>query len=414
MPLKVIVVGAGLGGLATAIALTRAGHDVDVFEKSSFHNEVGAAIHLAPNATRVLKSWDCDLESMDPSPCNHISLWKASGEFVTVAAVTKDLQAKLDIKDEWLLVHRVDLHNKLRELAEKGFEARKPRLHLSCGVSSVDVQSGKVKLYDGREFQADLIIGADGVHSKTVREVQPESQKRVSTGQNCFRFLVPTEKAMRNPLTKSLIDRVGLESLNTFATEDCRIILYPCRSGKLLNLAAIYRGGDEEVEESSWLNSGSKSNLLEVVKGFSPELQELCNLAEDVKLWSLASRDPPTVFHRGRLGLIGDAAHPTLPHQGQGGAQAFEDAAALGALFTADTKPEQIEEKLRLYNEIRYKQSVTILFMSRVADGERKLVMDELHRFVPDAELPENMWLFAWNSYPARAAEKALSLVEAH
>ncbi|KAJ4339566.1 hypothetical protein N0V95_007756 [Ascochyta clinopodiicola] len=149
----------------------------------------------------------------------------------------------------------------------------------------------------------------------TVRGVQPESQKKVSTGQNCFRFLVPTEKAMRSPLAKGLINRVGLQSLNAFVAEDRRIILYPCRSGKLLNVAAMYTGGDEEVEESSWLNSGSKSDLLEKFKGFSPELQELCNLAEDVKLWSLASRDPPTVFHRGRLCLIGDAAHPTLPRK---------------------------------------------------------------------------------------------------
>lgn len=155
MPLKVIIVGAGLGGLAAAIAFTRAGHDVEVrnhnsisqcaqlltypqvFEKSSFHNKVGAAIHLAPNATRVLKAWDCDLKSLDPTPCDHMSLWKNNGDFIATVAVTKDLQAQLNTKDEWLLVHRVDLHNGLRELAEKGFEGRKPKIHLSCAVSSV-------------------------------------------------------------------------------------------------------------------------------------------------------------------------------------------------------------------------------------------------------------------------------------
>ncbi|KAJ4340450.1 hypothetical protein N0V87_002434 [Didymella glomerata] len=125
MPLKVVIVGAGLGGLAAAIAFTRAGHDVEVFEKSSFHNEVGAAIHLAPNATRVLKAWDCDLESMDPSPCDHLSAWKPDGGFVATPAVTKDLQAQLGTEDEWLLVHRVDLHNGLRELADKGPEPYK-------------------------------------------------------------------------------------------------------------------------------------------------------------------------------------------------------------------------------------------------------------------------------------------------
>ncbi|KAJ4347657.1 hypothetical protein N0V95_005230 [Ascochyta clinopodiicola] len=414
MPLKVIIVGAGLGGLAAAIAFTRAGHDVEIFEKSSFHNEVGAAIHLAPNATRVLKAWDCDLKAMDPSPCDHVSFWKPNGDLIATPAVTKDLQARLGTKDEWLLVHRVDLHNALRQLAEKGYEERKPRLHLSCAVESVDAATGKVKLENGREVQADLIIGADGVHSRTVREVEPESQKKISTGQNCFRFLVPTEKAECNPLTKTLIDRVGLKSTNAFFSDHHRIVMYPCRSGKLLNIAAICPEGNQKVEESTWLNSGSKEDLMREFEGFSAELREMCSLAEDVKLWSLASRDPPSVFHRGKLCLIGDAAHPTLPHQGQGGAQAFEDAATLGALFTANTTLEQIEGRLRIYNDIRYKQSVTILFMSRVGDSQREQVMGELHRFLPDVDMPRNMSLFAWDSYPVKAAEKALASVADH
>ena len=91
--------------------------------------------------------------------------------------------------------------------------------------------------------------------------------------------------------------------------------MYPCRSGKLLNFAAICPEGNEKVGESSWLNSGSKDDLMKEFKDFSPELREVCNLAEDVKLWSLASRDPPTIFYRDKLCLIGDAAHPTLPRK---------------------------------------------------------------------------------------------------
>lgn len=116
-------------------------------------------------------------------------------------------------------------------------------------------------------------------------------------------------------MAKSLIDRVGLKSLNAFISKDHRIIMYPCRSGKLLNFAAICPEGNEKVGESSWLNSGSKDDLMKEFKDFSPELREVCNLAEDVKLWSLASRDPPTIFYRDKLCLIGDAAHPTLPRK---------------------------------------------------------------------------------------------------
>lgn len=124
-----------------------------------------------------------------------------------------------------------------------------------------------------------------------------------------------TDKAECSPLAKALIDRVGLRSLNAFFSETHRIIMYPCRSGKLLNLALMCPEGDTAVEESSWLSSGSKDDLMKQAEGFSPELRDICSLAEDVKLWSLASRDPPTVFHRGNLYLIGDAAHPTLPRK---------------------------------------------------------------------------------------------------
>ncbi|KAL6704163.1 hypothetical protein ACN47E_008723 [Coniothyrium glycines] len=409
MPLKVIIVGAGLGGLGAAIAFTKAGHDVEIFERSSFHNEVGAAIHLAPNATRVLTAWGLDLDAMDPSICDHLSIWNAQGKFIATPAVTSQLQEKLKINDVWLLVHRVDLHNALREKAEAGFGGRKPKIHLSCAVDSVNPSSGKVVLADGRELHADLIIGADGVHSRTVQKVCDEEQKKKSTGQNCFRFLVPVDKLRADPLTKELIDKTGLRSLNAFNTPNRRLIMYPCRAGTLMNIVFFYpESPDEDTVESSWLNSGNHDDLMAQVKEFSPGLQKLCSMAEDLKLWSLASRDPPPKFHHERLALIGDAAHPTLPHQGQGGAQAFEDAATLGALFTADTKPEQVDKRLKLYNDIRYKQAVTILFMSRVGDEHRETVMQQLEKFVPNPTLPESMWLYCWDSFPVKQAEQAL------
>lgn len=151
--------------------------------------------------------------------------------------------------------------------------------------------------------------------SRTVRGVEARSQKKISTGQNCFRFLVPTDKADRSPLTKALIDRVGLRSVNAFVSGTHRLVMYPCRSGTLINCAFMCPEGETAAEESSWHSSGSKDDLLKQAEGFSDGLRAICSLAENVKLWSLASRDPPTVFHRGKLCLIGDAAHPTLPRK---------------------------------------------------------------------------------------------------
>ncbi|KAL5371674.1 hypothetical protein DPSP01_014089 [Paraphaeosphaeria sporulosa] len=428
MPLKVIVVGAGLGGLATTIALTRAGHDVEVFERSSFTYEVGAAINLAPNATRVLTALGCDLEAMAPVRCEHLSIWNKQGEFVATAAVsvamskpncelrikqskvTEKLQKQLGFDDEWLLVHRVDIHNALRKTAEAGFSGRKPKIYLSCGVTSVDPINGKVVLSDGRQLQADLVIGADGVHSRTVHAVADEPHKKIGTGQNCYRFLVPTAKLQSSLLAKSLVERIGLKGVNAFRSQTEKIIIYPCRSGALINSGVFLpTSDDEEIGESSWLNSGQHSDLVAAVKSYSPELREFCRLGEDVKLWSLATRDPPQSFFKEKLALIGDAAHPMLPHQGQGGAQAFEDAAALGALLTADTTREQVTERLRMYNDVRYEHAVTVMFLSRVGDELQEVVMDDLRRFVPNAKMPEDMFRYAWASYPTQDAERILA-----
>ena len=119
-----------------------------------------------------------------------------------------------------------------------------------------------------------------------------------------------------NPLTASLLAKTGLDGVHAFASQDRRLVIYPCRGGELLNIAGIHPSGDEATAiDSSWLNTGSKESLLQTYESFSPELQEMCRIAEDARLWSLSSRQPPRSFTKGTLALIGDAAHPTLPRQ---------------------------------------------------------------------------------------------------
>jgi salicylate hydroxylase len=136
-----------------------------------------------------------------------------------------------------------------------------------------------------------------------------------STGQNCFRFLVPMAKVQANPSTAALLSRTGLDGVHAFSGPDRRLVIYPCRTGELLNIVAIHPAGSGEVKEDSWLESGNLEQLLQIYSSFGPELQALCSMAEDLKLWSLASRSPPRTFVKGKLALVGDAAHPTLPRK---------------------------------------------------------------------------------------------------
>ena len=116
---------------------------------------------------------------------------------------------------------------------------------------------------------------------------------------------------------KAFMDKVGYDGLNAFVSHDRRLVIYPCRGGTLLNIVAFHPSEPNASvsSESSWLSSGQREDLMRTYKDFCPELREFCSLAEDLKLWSLASRDPPPTFSRGKLVLIGDAAHPTLPRE---------------------------------------------------------------------------------------------------
>ncbi|KAJ5151878.1 hypothetical protein N7492_010173 [Penicillium capsulatum] len=408
MPLKVIVVGAGLGGLGAAIALTRAGHDVHVIEQSGFLNEIGAAIHVAPNASRILRKWECDLQMLHSVRCDRMQVWDAAGNLLLTPVVTGKVQAELGITDNWILTHRVDLHNTLRATAAKPVNGKRATIQLSSRVASVDADAGVVTLEDGTIHTGDLIIGADGTHSRAVECIAGEDQEKESTGQNCYRFLIPVSKMQVNPLTASLLEKIGMDA-HAFTSEDRRLVIYPCRRGELLNVAGLHPSGKEMASiNSSWLNTGSKEDLLQTYESYSPELREMCRIAEDIKLWSLGSRNPPRTFVKGKLALMGDAAHPTLPHQGQGGAQALEDAAALGALFPSDTTVEQVHRRLEMYNRIRYDHAVTVMMMSQKETNKRAEMMDKLRMYVPHAELPESMVSFCWSSKPDLEAQRLL------
>lgn len=240
---------------------------------------------------------------------------------------------------------------------------------------------------------------------------------------------------MANPITASFLERIRLDGMHAFTSYDRKLAVYPCRRGTLLNVAAIHPAGPQGTtgaRQLSWLDGGNLDQLLQAFEGFGLELLEMCRMAEDIKLWSLGSRKPPHSFYKDNLVLIGHAAHPTFPRgsflsvhftksfsitltepdQGQGGAQSFEDGAALAAVLPSNTTTEQIPQRLELYNQVRYAHSMTVMIMSRVDDSRRGEMADELRKYVPDATVPENMFSFAWNSYPAREAEGLLRAVQ--
>ncbi|KAI0162368.1 FAD/NAD(P)-binding domain-containing protein [Xylariaceae sp. FL1272] len=403
--MKVIIIGAGIGGLSSAITLGQAGHDVEIYESSSFLNEVGAAVALGPNATRLLKDWGCDFELLHSVRIQQFAQYRGGKAEIFRG---NELQIALEsFEDKNLAVHRGDLHNCLRQAAEKT-----AKLHLKSKVASVDPIAGTVHFEDGSSVQGDLIVGADGLHSRTVEAVVATGREKVDINQNCFRFLVPVEKLKNNPVTAHLVNAMKNTLLLT-VHPDRRIILYPCRSGTLFNCAAFYPANetsDDSVADSSWLNSADRDELVARFSVSEPAMIEVCKIGEDLKLWRILTRDPPPSFVKGKLALVGDAAHPMPPHQAQGAAQSIEDAAALGAAFSGGATPIQVEDLLQVYNEARYSHAVTISIMSRAFNERFKETADTLKKFLPNATMPESSVLFAWSSRPDDEVKKIISL----
>ncbi|KAK9623706.1 hypothetical protein V6Z94_004612 [Aspergillus fumigatus] len=214
----------------------------------------------------------------------------------------------------WYLAHRVDLHTELRRLATTpdgpGFPVE---TILRSEVVGFDAENGSVTLTDGSVHQADLVVAADGVHTTAIHQVIGHATPAVATGSAAFRFLIPTEDIQGDPETAHLLED-GL--MRIYVAEGVRrLIWYSCADNTVENFVGIhlYEHGDGQKED--WNLSADVSDVLAQYHDFHPTLLRIIKKATSIKRWPLLYRDPIPTWSRGRLVLIGDAAHPMLPRR---------------------------------------------------------------------------------------------------
>ncbi|KAJ7176977.1 FAD/NAD(P)-binding domain-containing protein [Mycena filopes] len=356
MPLRVSIVGAGIAGLAAAIAfnaLRRNGHQVEIFEAEDVIEEVGAAIVVPLNAQLVLQSFGYSKPNLNSVDFIGRELFDAT----TGERSTEDPEWPFAGLKETpnILTHRSDLHLELQKLATGPGEGPPAIIHTASKVTECDPEQSSITLSDGRIISSDLILGADGVASRVRTSILGRVEKSVSSGLTNYRGLVEMDKFKGRTDMNWL--REGIAGIRLIARRDRSgafryLVIYPCRGGTLLNIVAIFK--DPKQDEPDWKSDESRSNVLDTFSDFHPKLLAVLEaLDERVMKWQLRKVPVLSTWIRGHAAILGDAAHGTLPTLGQGSAMAMEDAGALGVLFPAGTRRSDVPARLAGYEALR-------------------------------------------------------------
>ncbi|KDQ55785.1 hypothetical protein JAAARDRAFT_37206 [Jaapia argillacea MUCL 33604] len=379
-PLNISIIGCGLGGLAAAFCLARAGHKVSIFESAPAIGEVGAGIQMTPNLTRLLIRWGCGdvLKACTVTP-SAIALrrWK-DGELVGWTRWGDDMENEHGAP--YYHIHRADLHKLLFDLAVPHIN-----LHLSSRVDSINpsLPSPSITLSTGQVIPTDLIIGADGVKSMIREVVVGGPDRPVATGDAAYRAIVSTDDMMKDETLKHLVDE---QEMTGWMGPERHIMAYCIRAKKEYNLVMVHPD-DGSVE--SWTAEGSADKLRADFAGFEPRVEKLLKLVPSTLKWKLMDRAPlhKWVHDEGRVVLLGDACHPMLPYRAQGAAMAVEDGCILGNLFSRLSHPSQITPFLHAYERLRLPRTSATQASARLnqkifhyPDGPEQQARDESMR----------------------------------
>ncbi len=355
--LKVGISGGGIGGLAAAIALERAGHRVTVFEQAEAFGRVGADINLTPNAVRALDGLGVGerLRETAARPSARISRTWDTGEVTSHLPMSDEAERKYGAPQ--LTMHRADVVHALVQ-AIPG-----ERLRLGARVSGfardrseAGAEAGTgaaIELADGSRYDFDLVIGADGIHSR-VREFVFGEDRPQFTGVVSYRAVVPVERIRGND--------VGAFVKWWGPSPESQIVTFPLNRGRDVFIFATT--GQTDWTHESWTTPGDPDALRDAYRHFHDDARALLAACDTVLASALYLRDPLPRWSEGGFTLLGDACHPMMPFMAQGAGMAIEDAVVLSRTLEAAT-PVTLAASLARYEAARRERTARIQIGSR-------------------------------------------------
>ncbi len=348
MEQQILIVGGGIGGLAAAHALARKGAQVTLLEQSAAFAEVGAGIQLGPNVVRVLEAWGLGdaLKRVVAFPeclrVRNAMNGSVLGELPLGSATVQRYGAA------YATIARVDMHSLLLDAVRQHAHVQ---LHLASEVEFIEQDADAVRVQTPTQtFSAPVLVGADGVWSRVRASVVDDGPPRV-TGHLAFRTLVAQA---------DLPERLRSLVVTAWLGRDFHVVQYPVRGGELLNVVAIVHGtvyGDPQHWDHTANAAELRSRLADACNG----LQDLVAAVRNWRLWALSDRPPmrnASEHARGRIALLGDAAHPMRPYLAQGAGMAIEDADVLAQALQA--APDDIPGALRHYADQRWQRNARV------------------------------------------------------
>ncbi|KAJ6561818.1 hypothetical protein B0H19DRAFT_1233683 [Mycena capillaripes] len=367
-PLNVAIVGAGVGGLAAAIALRRNGHNIRIFEASQIKTEVGAGVGLQRNALRILQHFGYSRDNLRSVDFDGIAVFDAK----TGAETTLPwLIPNSSDETHDLFCHRSDLHDELKRLATGEGEGPPAQLFLDSRVVACDTEAGTVTLANGEAIRADVVIGADGVHSVIRTSILGHAVAAAPADWACFRCLFDASTVKDIPELKWLTEGIsGARSVAWREGGPLRMFfIYPCRSGALVNFVGFYTPTKQDDpgqspqypliqpnnSDTDWTPTATREEIVEKFDGFHPKFLRILDLPlySPILKWQIRVTPLLPSWICGRAALLGDAAHATIPLLGQGLAMALEEAATLGCLLPFGTTKGDVPTRLGAYQALR-------------------------------------------------------------